>query len=898
MSAPPHLASLLLRLAVPDPDLRAGILGDLEEDLACLGESGSSPRNPGLWYWRAILGLSARFTLQRVTPLRSGGGVRRRRHERTQRPPAFEALRQDLAHSLCSLRRDAGLTVLAVAIVGLGIGACSTVFSVANALLIRPLPFEAPEELVLISNGDWRRGQALSEISVQVSHLLALQNDSRLLSDAAGFFLFDGVGDHTLTGRGEPERLARLSVTANFLPLLGVRPQVGRLFTEEEIPFTGSGPILLAYGFWVRRFGGDPGIVGQALTINGDPMTVVGVLPASFDFPTVFAPGTRVDFIAGFPLTQETDQQGNTLALVGRLRPGADLRAAQAEAALLAERPYTGEGYRNSFDPHFTPLREHVSGGFRSAVLLLAGAVGLVMLIVCTNISNLLLARGATREKEIAIRAALGAKRRRLIRQMLTESLVLSVAGSTLGVLMALAGTRALARLDANVPLLTEVRLDGAALGFTIGLTVLATLVFGLMPAMRLAAVELRESLAETGRGHSAGRRGGWVRGTLVVSQVALCCVLLVGAGLLGHSFLRVLDVDLGFRPDGVVALRLDHSDYTADPGTVVANYEEMLRRVESAQGVEAAAVTDVLPTAFNRRWGVSLPEDPETRAVPFVRVVSEGYLDVMGLTLVAGRNLSSHDDASVGNVVLVNETLARALWPGEDPLGHRLNRSRNEYEVVGVVRGTRYLHPEQTPGPEIFFPARQQSFRNMAMPHILARGTGTPAQLAAAVRDALRPMDPNLPVADVVAIQDLLDRSLTPRRFLLLLLTGFAGFALFLAALGLYGVISFSVRQRTREIGIRSALGASPGDLRRRVLSDTLALAGTGMALGLVAAWMLGRLLQGLLFGVPSTDPVTFLGVAALVGTVAALAGFLPATRATRVDPVRALNAEGGSGG
>jgi len=897
MNAPPRLASFLLRLAVPDRDLRAGILGDLEEDLACLGESGASPRNPHLWYWRSILGLSARFTLERARLRRGGIGTRRLDHKKNRRPPTLETLRQDLAHSLRSLRRDAGLAVLAVAIVGLGIGACSTVFSVANALLIRPLPFENPGELVLISNGDWKRGQALSEISVQVSHLWALQNDSRLLSDAAGFFLFDGVGDHTLTGRGEPERLARLSVTANFLPLLGVRPQVGRLFTEGEIPFTGPGPILLTHGFWIRRFGGDPGIVGQALTINGDPMTVVGVLPASFDFPTVFAPGTRVDFIAGFPLSQETDQQGNTLALVGRLRPGADIRAAQAEAALLAERPYTGDGYRNSFDPRFTPLRDHVSGAFRAAVLLLAGAVGLVMLIVCTNVSNLLLARGATREKEIAIRAALGAERRRLIRQMLTESLVLAVAGSSLGLLLALTGTRGLARMDASVPLLTEVRLDGAAVGFTVALTFLATLVFGLMPALRLSGVELRESLGESSRGHSTGRRGGWVRGALVVSQVALCCVLLVGAGLLGHSFLRVLDVDLGFRPDGVVALRLDHSDYSAHPETVVAYYEEMLRRVESTPGVEAAAVTDVLPTAFNRRWGVSLPEDPETRAVPFVRVVSEGYLDVMGLSLVAGRNIDPRDDGSSRRVVLINEALARALWPGQDPLGRKLSRSRNEYEVVGVVRGTRYLHPEQAPGPEIFFAARQQSYRNLSMPHVLARGPGSPTQLAAAVREALRPFDPDLPVQQVVVIQDLLNRSLSPRRFLLLLLTGFAGFAIFLAALGLYGVISFSVRLRTREIGIRSALGASPSDLRRRVLSDTLALAGAGMALGLVAAWMLGRVLQGLLFGVASTDPVTFLGVAALVGTVAALAGFLPASRATRVDPVQALSAGGGAG-
>jgi predicted permease len=896
MKGPPRLAAFLLRLTSRDPDVVDGILGDLEEDLVGLAESGRAPRHRRLWYWWALLGPSVRFTVKRLTS--NGPGVSSSPGGRAKRkPPMLEIVRQDFTQAVRSLRRDAGLAGVAILIVGLGIGACSTVFSVANALLIRPLPFEDPEELVLISNGEWGRGQALSGISVQVSHLWALQNESRLLSEVAGYFLFDRVGDHTLTGSGEPERLSRLSVTTNFLPLLGVQPQMGRVFREDEIRWDGPGAILLTHGFWVRRFGADPGVLGRALLIDGEPNTVVGILPASFDFPTVFAPGSRVDFLAGFPLNEETNLQGNTLALVGRLRSGAAPQAVEAEAALLAQRPYQGEGYQSSFDPRVTSLRTHVSGPFRSAVLLLAGAVGLVMLIVCTNLSNLLLARGVTRQKDIAIRAALGAERRRILCQMLAESGVLALVGAGLGLLLAWAGTRILSRLDATIPLLAEVRLDGAALGVTVGMAVLVGIVFGLAPAVRLSAVELHESLSETGRGQSSGRRGAWLRGTLVVSQVALCCVLLVGAGLLMRSFLRVLDVDLGFRPQGVVALRVDHDSRLSADDSPPAYYEEMLRRVGSAPGIEAAALTDVLPTTFNRRWRVTLAEDPERRANPYVRVVSEGFLEAMGLSLVAGRDLSPTDDGSGGRVILVNEPLARSFWPDEDAVGKRITLREDDYEVVGVVQGMRHLHPEQEPGPEIFFPARQQAYRSLAMPHVVARGRGSPARIASALRGALRPMDENLPVSEIVVVQDLLNRSLSPRRFVFLLLAGFAGFALFLAALGLYGLISFSVRQRTREIGIRSALGAAPADLMRRVLSDTLALTGAGMALGLAAAWMLGQVFQGLLFGVQSSDPATFLSVGALVLAVAAMAGFLPASRATRIDPVRALGGERRSG-
>ena len=808
---------------------------------------------------------------------------------------SLDAFVHDTRHSLRSLRRDFGLSVLAILIIGLGVGASSTVFSVGNALLLRPLPFDDPGSLVWIANGGWGRGQRLSSISTQVSHLWDLQNESQTLADVAGYFLFDWEGSYTLTGVGEPERLTRLAVTENFFPLLGVRPQLGRFFTSEEALESGPGAILLSHGLWVRRFGADPDVVGITLTLNDEPFHVIGVLPATFDFNTVFAHDNRVDFVAPFPLTERTNRQGNTLALIGRLRPGAAIEAAQAEATRIAERPYEGDDRRNGFDPRLSPLREHVSGGFRPAVMLLAGAVTLVMLIVCANLSNLLLARGASREKEIAIRAALGAERRRLIRQMLTESGVLALAGGALGLLLAYAGTQTLAQMDANIQLLDQARVDGAVLAFTIVAAVLAGLVFGLTPAIRLSAVALNESLKEGGRSHSQGKRHGWTRGALVVSEVALACVLLVGSGLMLRSLMRVLDVDLGFEPRGAVTLRIDPQTRLGSQALMTAYYDEALRRVRSKPGIESAGLTDVLPVKFNRRWGLSAGD---TRAVPFVRVVSDDYLRAMGLSLVAGRDFLPSDDESGRRVIIVNELLSQELWPGEDPLGRTIQQGHStitEWEVVGVVRGMRHLTPEQEPAPEIFFPLRQ-SGSNYGQIHLIARGSVPLSSLVTSVREALNPMSATLPVNDFHIVQDIIDKSTSPRRFLVLLLVGFAAFALVLASLGIYGVISYSVSQRSQELGIRSALGASPLELQTQVLSETLRLAAFGMALGLLASWMLARVMQGLLFGITASDPVTYVIVPMLILAVATLAGYLPARRAARMDPVAALRAETGS--
>ncbi len=836
-------------------------------------------------------GMSAEEARRRAL-IRLGGMQATRELQRESRGlPALDTILQDVRYSIRAMRRDAGLATFAILIVGLGVGASSTVFSVVNALLLRPLPFEEPERLAWIANSV---APGLSGETIQVGYLQDLQAQSQSFSDVAGYYAFYSAGDDKLTETGEPERLTGVPVTENFFRLLGVRPQLGRLFTAEECRINGPRAVILSHSLWERRFASDPGVVGRSLTINEAAVTVVGVMPASFDFATILAPGSRVDLYKPFPLSVETNRLGNTASLIGRLKPGATAKAAQAELKLLAERRIRENPQRNDFRPIVSMLREHVSGEFRSAIFVLSCAVGLVMLIVCANLSNLLLARTATREKEIAIRASLGADRGRLIRQMLTESLVLSSAGAALGLLLAVGGTRLLARLDAvRVPLIEQIHVDAGALGFTILVAVLTGIVFGLAPAVKGSAFVLNSALKESSRGASGGKRHGRIRGALVVCEVALACVLLVGAGLLIRSFLRVLDVDLGFQPQSAVAMRVDPSARYSTQALRNSYYDEALRRVSAAPGIEAVGLTDALPLVGNRSWDVAARGKTYERGQApeaFVRIVSDGYLRAMGIQLRAGRDFSAADNLSSPRVIIINETLARALWPGEDPMG-KIMFADVDRQVVGVVQDVRHLALEEESGGELYLPIRQSN--DYSSVTLVARGTASPAGLASAIRGALKPIDPNLPANEFRAIQDLVDRSTSPRRLIVSLLAGFAGFALILAALGIYGVISYSVNQRKQEIGIRMALGASAGDLRKLVLKQTLKLAAVGMTLGLGASWALGRALQGLLFGIRPSDPATFAAALLILIGVAALAGYLPARRASRLDPVEALRAE-----
>ncbi|MGO4883469.1 MAG: ABC transporter permease [Bryobacteraceae bacterium] len=801
----------------------------------------------------------------------------------------FDGILRDLRYTFRTLRRDPGFAAFAVLIVGLGIGASATVFSVVNALLLRPLPFHEPERLVWITNHDTG---GLSGATTQVDYLLDLRAQSKSYTDVAGYFAFYGVGDNLLTGRGEPERLSGVPVSENFFQLLGIQPQLGRLFTPAECKWNGPKAVLLSHGLWLRRFGSDPRIAGQKLIINDEPVTVTGVLPASFDLASVFAPGSHFDLYFPFPLSPETNRWGNTMAIVARLKPGVPASSARAELRILAPQMTRAHPERNDFEGWLVPLSEHVSARIRPALLVLACAVGVVMLIVCTNLSNLLLARTAARQKEIAIRTALGAARTRLIRQMLTEGVTLACCGALFGVLLATAGTYILAHLQTlSIPLLVNVRTDPTVLMFCLAAAILTGVIFGLAPALQVPVNALHDVLKDTARGSTAGKTRNWVRGTLVVSEIAFACVLLVSAGLLVRSFLRVLDVNLGFHPEQAASVRVDPDARYPAPKQP-AYFAEVLRRVRETPGIQAAGLTDALPLGRNRAWGASAKGQvypPGKFPNAFVRIVSDGYFRAMGIPLIAGRDISEQDGPSAEPVIAVNETLAHALWPGQNAVG-QIMRACGDRRVVGVVGDVRHLALEQGAGNEMYLPIRQCN--DFASVDLVVRSNLPPADLAARVRAALKPIVPNLPGKEFRPLQQLVDKAVSPRRFVVWLLGGFALFALLLASLGVYGVISYGVNQRTQEIGIRMALGASASRLEARIVGQTLVLAAIGMFVGAIASRVLAGALSGLLFGVTANDPATFLGMLAALTAVVAIAGYLPARRASRIDPSMALRA------
>jgi predicted permease len=652
--------------------------------------------------------------------------------------------------------------------------------------------------------------------------------------------------------------------------------------------------MLLSYSFWRRRFALDPGVVGRKLTLNNQPVTVVGVLPASFDFASVFAPGTPVDIFIPWPLTDNTKPAGNSMAVVGRLKPGATIGSAQAEFTDLAKQLETQYPERNPIRPGLASLEQHVSGQVRPALVVLVCAVGVVMLIVCANLSHLQLARMGTRQKEMAVRAALGAGRIRLVLQVLTESVTLSCCGAALGLILAVVGTRALAHLNAfNLPLLENVRVDGNTLAFTLLATVTTGMLFGLAPALQVSGWKLREGLQDAGRESSGSSRHGWFRDGLVVSEFALACLLLVGAALLIQSFLRALDVNLGFQPERAAALRIDPSFQISSLAEQDSFIDDVLHRARSVPGITAAAITDVLPLDGDRSWqvtgkGQTYPKGQHPEA--FMRMVSDGYFQALGVPLKMGREFTESDRSGSEPVVMVNETLARTLWPGQDPVGQMVTLDGGR-RVIGVVGDVHHGGPERMGGSEMYIPMRQTG--DLAAVELVVRTALPPDSLAAGIRTALRPVDPNLPVKDFQTLQELVDKVMSPRRFLVILLTGFAGFALLLASLGIYALISYSVNQRTKEIGIRMAMGASRGLVQRGVLTKTLRLALAGVALGTLGSFALSKWIESLLFGTTTTNPVVYSGVIFLLCAVALVAAYGPARRASRIDPMQALRTE-----
>ena len=870
--------------AEADDELRA-VIDERVEYLMARGMSGADARAQAI----ERLGQSVDDTKQL---LHHSAETRERRMYMRE---TIDDLMQDLRFTMRTLRRDAGFTSLAVIIIALGIGASATVFSVANTLLIRPLPFKNADELIWIGNKP--TGGELTEWSTQEGHYVDIAERSTSLAQAAAFNAFYAIGDKKLGVDGDAVRVTGVQVTPSFFPLLGVVPALGRTFMSEESVANAPPVVMLSHALWQDHFSSDRSIAGKSIVINGVTTTVVGVLPASFDFGSVFAPGAHIDLFTAYPLTEQSNRTGNSLSIVGRLKPGVSLAAARAElVALGATLTNAHPDDRNPIIPIVMSLRQHVSGNVQSALTMLLIAVLVVMLIVCANLSNLLLARATMRRKEMAIRAALGAGRRRLVRQMLTESVVLASCGALVGLVLTFAATRAIAGTGLiNIPLLREVRVDANSLMFVVFVAVAAGLTFGLAPALQLREAGVHDALKASNRGSTDSRGSLWVRRSLVVSEVALACMLVVGSGLLFRSFLKLLDVDMGFAAERVMSVRVDPDRNNVNSQeTFIAYVNEVLRLTRQLPGVQGAALSNGLPLGGNNSWSIGVKggvydkEHPRPQA--FNHVTGDGYVATLGMKLVAGRDFSAQDGSTDPPVIIINETAARVLFPGEKAMGRFVHADRFDREVVGIVRDVHHIALDKAAGLEVYFPLRQNG--NVSPLLLVVRTTLPPAAFATAIRSTLAPISANLPTNEIQTLTGLVDKSVSPRRFFTSMLGAFAVFALGLALLGIYGVISYTVSHRTQEIGVRIALGASSGQIQARIMRETLQMTAIGIALGTAGSWLGTRTLSTFLFGVTATDPVAFAGMLVVVTAVALVSGYLPARRASRIDPSVAFRA------
>jgi predicted permease len=815
----------------------------------------------------------------------------RQQHRESRGLPWLDVLMQDLRFTFRTMRRDRGFTIIAVVILALGIGSNIAVFSVVNTILLRPLPFRDPQNLVRIVEKYSKAGESSKTYTADATQDFQQQN--RSFQSVSGYFAFTGPDNFKLVGNGQPLPVTGILVAENFFEALGVQPSVGRLFRHEEFVQHSRPVTLLSYPFWKRQLGGNRDIVGQAINMNGTPVTVVGVLPDTFDFGSVFSPGAKVDLFTPY-IMDDFREDGNDLALIGRLKQGVGLAEAQNEADQLFPQLYFEHkhpDYGKGYTGQLTGLKEYVSGKLWRSLIVLWCAVGLILLIVCVNLSNLLLARAAARSKEFAMRSALGAQRGRLVRQLLTESLVLSAAGAVLGLGLAYASTSYLAHQGSiALPLLSSVRVDGMVLAWTLLIAIGAAVLFGLAPGLRISRSDLQEALKDGGHGASEGRKHDHMRSALVIIEVAMACVLLVGAGLLLRSFLRVLDVDLGFEPSRAAAIAVDDAGgSTSDQRAAI--WEEVVRRASMIPGVEAAGITDNLPMSRNRSWGIKAKggdyDGGKFQGV-FVYIVSPGYVRAMGIRLTEGRDIRWADIFNNENVVIINETVARKLWPGQDPIGRLALTGGAETRVIGVIADVRETNAEENAGWQMYLPATKQFGPEGA--ELVVRSKLPPATLATAVMSTLRQISPGQPAAEFKPIQNLVDHATSPRRFFVLLVGIFAGLGLLLASLGIYGVISYSVTRQTQEIGIRMALGATAARVQAGVMARTLRLALLGIAAGTVASFAVARGIASLLFGTEPTDPATLAGMILLLTAVAFFAGYIPARRASRINPMTAL--------
>lgn len=832
---------------------------------------------------------------RRKAMVKFGGVEQAREQQRESRGlPWLETILQDLRYTWRTLWRDRGFAIVSILILALGIGANVVVFSVVNTILLRPLPFYNPSRLVWIAPAD-AKGLSAMTYSVDAYEDLRLMNKS--YEDVTGYFAFSTEDNYKLTGRGVPQPVTGIMVAGNFLHVLGVEPMLGRQFTPEESLKGGPGAVMLSYPFWQRQFGGNRSIVGKTIEFDHKPVTVAGVLPESFDFGAAFSPGAKVDVLTPL-IMDDIRYQGNTIALIGRLKPGVTLAQARSEAKTLFPQFYWGKRFPDSkgnytAQPIF--LKDYISGKLRRSLIVLWSAVGLILLIVCVNLSNLLLARAAARSKEFALRSALGAGRGRLIRQLLTESLVLAGAGAFLGLGLAYGLLRYLAHQGSiALPLLSSVRLDGRALAWTLLLSVSTAILFGLMPGIRASRTNIQEALKDGGHGTTEGRQHEKMRTALVISEVALACVLLVGAGLLLRSFLQVLDVDLGFQPSRAAAVRIDYDDggSTEKRSAILQN---IANRIGGLPGVDAVGFSDNLPLDRNRSWGSPFIKGktykPGELPGAFVYIVSPGYLKAMGMRL-RGRDFTWQDNDNSEGVVVLNESAAQGLWPNENAVGKMAVIGKKDVRVIGVIADVRDTSVEGKVGWQMYLPMMQKDWGPDGAV-LVVRSKLPPEQLAGSVMRTLREINPNQAAVEFRPMQRLVDHAVSPRQFFMLLVGIFAGLGLLLASLGIYGVISYSVTRRTQEIGVRMALGASPENVQMGVLTKTLRMTAIGIVVGAIVSLAVANLIASLLFGTKPTDPMTFVAMAIVLSLVAILAGYLPARRASRINPMVALRNE-----
>ncbi len=900
-------------------------------------------------------------------------------------------LLQDVKYGLRMLARNPGFTAVAVLTLALGIGANTAIFSVVNAVMLRPLPYPHSDRLVWIT-------EYIPILKARITggaDYVDWKEQNKTLEQITAF---DESASFNLTGRGTPARVQGARVSASFFPTLGVQPELGRGFTPEEDQPNGPHVAILMHSFWQQYFGSDPKVLGETVTLDAAPYTIIGVMPASFKFPG----DSEGQFLVPLQLNEAQErlrQMMRIVHIIGRLKPditvarvendldairkraesAALARAVSSPAPMGAPRPGQGPapapgpganimmrfqapssppsgapGSAPSAPPggqarvagasnqplqagggprvlppqsasppgkgqrvglglmqppgtkiEVVPLAEHLAGNLRPAMLIMLGVVGLILVIACANVANLMLARASSRRREVAVRAALGAGRGRLARQLLTESLLLSLGGGVAGLLLAAWGVKVMTRLipssvGSAILSLEQPHVDAAVLLFALGVSVLTGIFFGLAPALAATRPDLVEELKEGTPTVAGGGGRGWLRGSLVVAELSLALVVLISAALLMKSFYRMLSVDLGFAPEHVLTMNFNLTDSRyPKPEQKLAFFSEVLRHVESLPGVRSAALSDSLPLSpFRARlmitppWLVPPPGSPPgSNTVQMSRLaVSPSYFYTLGIPLLEGRTFTDRDDAQASNIAVINEALGRRLWPGQDPVGKDMPLLGQKMTIVGVVGNDHHDGPGADVESEIYVPYLQSPGGSM---QLAVRSAVDPASLADAVRREVAAVDPEQPISNVTTLEQTLSQAVAPRRFNTVLLGIFAAIALVLSIVGIYGVIAYSVTQRTHEVGIRMALGAGRGDVVKLIVGQGLRLTLVGVGLGIVAALVLTRFLSSLLYAVKPTDPMTFVAVSVTLAAVALLACYIPARRATRVDPIVALRYE-----